>query len=676
MLALCSCEDADLSAEDLIDLCSGFVVLDIALDIFRFAHLSVREFLETKDDYEPSKNHALIAKLCLKYLSTSTVTQSAMHWDNGHAGPGPGLQEDPPRSLVLVHKHPMKTPASWRWMGGMLSSFTCSNCGRRLSSPCTSYHLYVHEDISVGFCKECVEKGKICEHEDGCPLARTLTTYGTLMTPLANTLTTYATIDSSMRREESAGFESEYCPAEDPYPTLSIAPIFLDGFHQYASLYWAFHLSKSMNHRLSTTLRDIAQAFMICEQQQPSAAFVSWSSTILTSAPLGYRDLTWGYDLCAPREVRDGISQPADCIFTAAIWGFRDILELRVNVDPETVSNVSQQDGFPVLHLASAYGNVNAAQMLLEQGAKLEARNTYGYSALGTAINHLQPETLSLLLEHGADIDTKQGDYYPLHQAVKRGHLAIIQLLVKYGATPERGGMLDDPALSLAARTGNEEAMNILLGSLKSTDSSILQLWRMVTRMQKVVRTEGEAGLIRSLSTWPTSTIANQYLGTVLWTAVERREEACARLLLARGADPNTIIENLSILEVVAWRSLKGEFEEQEFMEMLLNHGSNPNIGTAGRRLLLHAIGYDRIDLVRLYANAGADLDGETLIRAVENRNVEMVRFLLERGVDPKDVAGRFFAGKLGPRYMYAIEHTGQNSREIGELLREYGGED
>ena len=64
----------------------------------------------------------------------------------------------------------------------------------------------------------------------------------------------------------------------------------------------------------------------------------------------------------------------------------------------------------------------------------------------------------------------------PLHQAVDLGDLGIIQLLVKYGAAPERGGMLDDRTLSLAARTGNEEAMELLLDTLTSTDNSTLLL--------------------------------------------------------------------------------------------------------------------------------------------------------------------------------------------------------
>ena len=655
MLALCSCEDAELSAEDLIDLCSNFVVLDTALDVFRFAHLSVREFLEIKADYEPDRNHAVIAKLCLKYLSAGTVTKDTGHLNDEIARLELDSEKDNPSSLVLVHKHPSKAAASlWR-MGGEITSLACGSCWKRLRD-CPVFYFDTPENHIVEVCGDCVEKGRICESEDSCPLVTSLT-YGT-----ANTVTT------KQPYPEDGG-----APGDTPNPTISLTPFFLNGFHQYSCLYWPFHVSKSMNHRLSTPLQTIFLDFMIGEQQTTSTSFVSWNNTVLSSARLDFRDPTWGYDLFADRTIRDGISLPAESIYMAAIWDFCDVLEIRLNIDPEAIGNVSQVNETPVLHFASAHGSVNAAQILLEKGAKLEQRDRSSHTALGIAIESQQREIVQLLLERGADASAKQGDCYPLHQAVKKGHLDVIYLLLKYGAAPERGFMLDDPTLSLVALKGNEEAMKLLLDNFKNTDSSIKLLWKTVTRVQKVMRTEGEAGLLQSLSTWPTSTIANEFLGTVLWTAVERKDEACARLLLARKADPNSIFENVSVFEMAARPVLKGDFEQLKFVEMLLAHGADPNVGKIGRRLLALAIDYDRIDLLRLFADAGADLDGDPLLRAVRNRNVEIVRFLLDRGADPKEVSVRFFAGDLEPRGMFA-GHSVRDSEEIGGLLSAHGG--
>ena len=70
-LSFCSDDRIILSAEDLLDLCFGFLVFDSGQNVYRFAHLSVREFLETKSDYSPESIHALAAQFCLRYLCTS-----------------------------------------------------------------------------------------------------------------------------------------------------------------------------------------------------------------------------------------------------------------------------------------------------------------------------------------------------------------------------------------------------------------------------------------------------------------------------------------------------------------------------------------------------------------------------------------------------------------------------
>ena len=62
--------NTELSKEALLDLCFNFVVYDNDLDVFRFAHLSAREFLESKETYELARNHAVAAQSCLTYLFT------------------------------------------------------------------------------------------------------------------------------------------------------------------------------------------------------------------------------------------------------------------------------------------------------------------------------------------------------------------------------------------------------------------------------------------------------------------------------------------------------------------------------------------------------------------------------------------------------------------------------
>jgi len=67
----------ELNKEHILDLCHNFIVFDDALDTFRFAHLSVREFLETRAEYTPVACHVLAAETCLIQLIGSTKSSTA-----------------------------------------------------------------------------------------------------------------------------------------------------------------------------------------------------------------------------------------------------------------------------------------------------------------------------------------------------------------------------------------------------------------------------------------------------------------------------------------------------------------------------------------------------------------------------------------------------------------------
>jgi hypothetical protein len=57
-----------VSNELVLDLCANFVVFDKGLDTFRFAHLSVREFLERKPEYICTVVNSLVLEICLLNL--------------------------------------------------------------------------------------------------------------------------------------------------------------------------------------------------------------------------------------------------------------------------------------------------------------------------------------------------------------------------------------------------------------------------------------------------------------------------------------------------------------------------------------------------------------------------------------------------------------------------------
>ncbi|KAI5782140.1 hypothetical protein FPQ18DRAFT_283943, partial [Pyronema domesticum] len=59
-----------IHANNLLKLCQNLLVLDERLNVFRFAHLSVEEYLETKPELSKASSHTAIAKGCLSLLCT------------------------------------------------------------------------------------------------------------------------------------------------------------------------------------------------------------------------------------------------------------------------------------------------------------------------------------------------------------------------------------------------------------------------------------------------------------------------------------------------------------------------------------------------------------------------------------------------------------------------------
>lgn len=60
-----SISPSELTTEGVLELCRNFVVFDEGMDVFRFAHLSVQEFLERRPGFLKSSSHALAAEASL-----------------------------------------------------------------------------------------------------------------------------------------------------------------------------------------------------------------------------------------------------------------------------------------------------------------------------------------------------------------------------------------------------------------------------------------------------------------------------------------------------------------------------------------------------------------------------------------------------------------------------------
>jgi ankyrin repeat protein len=131
---------------------------------------------------------------------------------------------------------------------------------------------------------------------------------------------------------------------------------------------------------------------------------------------------------------------PADdelSIFEAAAFGRVERLRTILAGDASQARAFSD-DGFTALHLAVFAEQEEAARVLIEHGADVDARSTGAIARvppLGTAAFVHSVPLARLLLDAGADVNGRgEGGLTALHTATANGDEELVQLLVERGA--------------------------------------------------------------------------------------------------------------------------------------------------------------------------------------------------------------------------------------------------
>ena len=455
-LSFCGDGQVNLSTEELLDLCCNFLVLDAELDVFRFAHLSVREYLETRTEYTSESSHALAAQFCLSYLCTSNAS-------------GPFFI---PRD-------------TW------------------------SENSVVPKDADSSIDLE------------------------------SDSRVMSWTIDLSLTKKQ---------PDRKKYP-------FINHVQEYACAYWADHAAGSRHLRLIHPLSTMLREFIMDASQVVSPWFMYWNRLAMQMYYFSGSSMPrWS---SYQTKVLDMTHVPADYLFTACLWGFYDLLKVRLRLkpDPMRVKSYHREDA---LELVCRHGICDVAEFLLDWGWDLKEEN--GAFLLGPAIDGEHIETVRLLLSRGVDPNMKYDDgeenpQFSIIHALNGGITEIVKSLLDHGASADVEDLSGLPYLfglktfHLADLEGHREMSNLLLAA-STMDDFHKSICKDVVLVHRAIRDNDSALLNEALENWPQDARAKPYLDVALHSALYySRDETFVIALLRKGANVDARINGESAIE-------------------------------------------------------------------------------------------------------------------------------
>lgn len=273
--------------------------------------------------------------------------------------------------------------------------------------------------------------------------------------------------------------------------------------------------------------------------------------------------------------------------------------------------------GSTLLHHAAAFGTVETMSLLLDEGADVNARNRRNSTPLHWAVT--EEAKVRLLLAKGAQVDAKQIEgRTALYQAasIARG-VPIMRLLLDKGANPQLTLLNGRTPMMAAAGRGDVEAMRLLADRGAAIDTR---------------NGAGETALILA--------------------AGDGSPEA-VRFLLEHGADARAKTKR----DETALGNA-GTAGNAEVVRMLLDRGAEVNHrNIRGYSPLMLAASSDSIptDVVRMLLDKGADAsftadyDESARDLAVKRGNTEVARLLGAAAVKPPAVAAHETQARRSP---------------------------
>jgi ankyrin repeat protein len=313
--------------------------------------------------------------------------------------------------------------------------------------------------------------------------------------------------------------------------------------------------------------------------------------------------------------------------------------------------NARNRSGKTALQLACWWGRLHLVQLLIQKGANIhevdKAKETLLVEVMrgGTspAIPGQHPEIVRLLIENGADVNTKDGfGDTVLMFACEQGHLDLANFLLESGADIHQVNtnvFRGKTALMGAAGAGQAEVVKLLLAHHADVNAAGADKETALFKAAYYGRAEVASILLENgADIYARDSRRN----TPLLHAASRGHAGVVELLLDRGADVNA--QNQQDWNALMQACTVGHLETAK---LLVARKSEVNLSgkEAGAMPLMLACWKDSVALVNLLLQSGADvhwqdIEGQTAFERVIRSTlqypvpIQIVRSLLEAGAD------------------------------------------
>jgi ankyrin repeat protein len=161
------------------------------------------------------------------------------------------------------------------------------------------------------------------------------------------------------------------------------------------------------------------------------------------------------------------VRESLPCDSKGNIEKVKELLAAGVKVDSTYDTCITLEPsprGITLLMTAASSGDLELVRLLLENGADVNAIDTWGLTPLSYAISYQKIEIVRLLIEQGANVNVRgENDTTPLMKASATGNIEVIELMLNKGADNKAKDKNKVTALMYAAADKQLDAMKFLI---------------------------------------------------------------------------------------------------------------------------------------------------------------------------------------------------------------------